>query len=528
MVGRAMSFLKNFYEYFRFYINLKPFLETIISKEAAKEAIKQRLVNREENFLRLIKKGIFLNKKSPYLKIFKLIQISYDDIERMINKNGLSETLNILREDGIYLTVEEFKGKKTVVRRNAEFRFKEQDFDNPLLSAYYNIETGGTRSSGTRTLLDLEYISAKAVYYPLVFDIYNLKDCKIGLWAPTPPLGAGILPLLHFAKTGKIVSKWFSPIKPDIERAMSLKFMIGAAKNINIDLPYPEYTNIQDVEKVVNWIIDVKAKYGNVLFLSLVSQAVRICEFARINSLDISGVKFWIFGEPITEARYNVIKSSGCEVIPLYSFIELGSIGFGCNKRSSPEEIHFFQDSMALIQHNKFIPSLGENVGSFLFSSILPSSPKILLNVENGDYGIIDKRPCDCILGELGLETHIKNIHSFEKLNAEGMTFFAFDAMNILEEILPNKFGGTLLDYQLSEEVENTKARLNLVISPDLGIIDEDKIKSVLLDELKRRSKHGKQMVEVLKQAGTLCIKREYPAATRAGKICPLAIKKYK
>ncbi len=154
MVGRAMSFLQTFYEYTRFYINLKPFLETTISEEAAKKIIKQRLVNREDNFLKLIKKGIFLNKRSPYLKIFKLIKISYDDIERMINKNGLFETLDILRGDGVYLNVEEFKGKKTVVRRNAEFRFKEQDFDNPLLSAYYNIETVGTRSRPTKTLLD--------------------------------------------------------------------------------------------------------------------------------------------------------------------------------------------------------------------------------------------------------------------------------------------------------------------------------------------------------------------------------------
>ncbi len=521
-----MSVLKNFFGYLRFYTNLKSFLEKVISEDDALRIIKQRLISREENFLRLAKNAIFLNVKSPYLALFKHYRISYDDVEKMVKNNGLDVALKLLKEKGIYLTIEEFKGKRIFVRDGVEFKFREDDFDNPFLSNYYSVKTGGTRSRGTRTLLDLDFFSEKAVYYPLIFKIHNLDDCKIGLWAPAPPLGAGILPLLHFAKAGKQVLKWFSPIKLNLMRIISFKLMQQISKAANIKLPYPEYAAIKDVGKVVDWIIETKAREKNVLLLSFVSGAVRICEFAKAHNLDISGVKFWIFGEPLTKARNDIITSCGCHFIPVYSFIELGSVGFGCSQRKAPEEVHLFEDSMALIQYEKITPSLESKLNSFLFTSILPSSPKILLNVENGDYGVIEKRPCNCILGELGLQTHLSGIQSFEKLNTEGMTFFVSDLACILEEILPPKFGGSPLDYQISEEIEGINSRLILLISPKVGDIDEGKIKQVLLDELKNRSLHGSQMIEILKQADSISIKRKYPETTRAGKVYPLSIQK--
>lgn len=520
-----LNSLNSFYGYARFYLSLKEFLRNIISEEEAKKIITQRLNNREDNFLKLIKNGIFLNKASPYLKLFNFFKISYNDLEKMVAKGGLEFTLNLLKEEGVYLTTEEFKGKKPVKRGNFEFKFEESDFDNRLLSAYYYIKTGGTRSLGTRTLLDLEYIAAKAAYYPLIFSIHNLVDCKIGLWAPGPPLGAGILPLFHFAKAGKEVLKWFSPTKLDMKRKIGLKLINELAKEIGTKLPYPEYASLKDISKVVKWIIFAKAAHKSILFLCYVSGAVRICEFAKINNLDISGIKFWVFGEPLTKVRHDIIKSCGCDILPLYSFIELGSVGAGCIERISPEEVHFFKDSLALIQHQKTIPAVDGKAGAFLFSSILSSAPKVLLNVENGDYGIVEDRPCGCALGKLGLKTHIRNIQSFEKLNVEGMTFYIFDFIPILEEVLPRRFGGSLLDYQISEELDNDSIRLNLIISPDVGIIDEQEVKSTILSELGERSHLGKYMVEILRQAGALKIKREYPAITKAGKIYPLAVK---
>jgi len=522
------NFINNTYGYARFYFSLKRFLETTLSEEEGKKAIAQRLREREENFLKLIRNTVFLNQRSPYLKLFKFFKITYADVQRLIGKNGLELALGLLKEEGIYLTIEEFKGKKPAVRGDFECLFKERDFDNHLLSAYYSIRTGGTRSSGTRTLLDLEYIAAKAAYYPLILNMHNLSDCRIGLWAPVPPLGAGILPLLHFAKTGKTVLKWFSPVKLDLKRKIGFKLMVKIAEETSIKLPYPEYAGFQDVCKVVDWIASAKASRNNILFLSFVSGAVRICEYARAKNLDISGVKFWVFGEPLTKTRYDIIRSCGCEIVPIYSFIELGSVGIGCNQRQSPEEVHFLKDSMALIQYEKNVSAFGTSVGSFLFSSILPSSPKILLNVENGDYGEITERPCGCALDGLGLCTHIRSIQSFEKLNVEGMTFFIFDFLSILEEVLPRKFGGSPFDYQVSEELSNGVAKLNLIISPDIHIVDEDHVKQEVLNALEKRSLHGKNMVEILRQAGSLQIKREYPALTRAGKIYPLSLSKYK
>ena len=78
----------------------------------------------------------------------------------------------------------------------------------------------------------------------------------------------------------------------------------------------------------------------------------------------------------------------------------------------------------------------------------------ILLNVETDDYGVLESRPCGCRMGDLGLTTHVTQVRSFRKLTGEGMTLVGNDMIRILEEVLPTRFGGSPLDYQLAE-VEN-------------------------------------------------------------------------
>ena len=48
----------------------------------------------------------------------------------LVNTQGIEATLDKLRLAGVYLSWEEFKGKKDVVRGSSRFQFKETDFDN--------------------------------------------------------------------------------------------------------------------------------------------------------------------------------------------------------------------------------------------------------------------------------------------------------------------------------------------------------------------------------------------------------------
>ena len=109
------------------------------------------------------------------------------------------------------------------------------------------------------------------------------------------------------------------------------------------------------------------------------------------------------------------------------------------------------------------MPHAGVSVDAFLFTSFSPATPKILLNVESGDYGVIETRSCGCKFEELGFTDHIHNIRGFDKLSSAGMTFVGTDLVRIIEEVLPAKFGGASTDYQMVEE-EDKKGHTRMSI----------------------------------------------------------------
>jgi hypothetical protein len=61
--------------------------------------------------------------------------------------------------------------------------------------------------------------------------------------------------------------------------------------------------------------------------------------------------------------------------------------------------------------------------------------------------------------------------------------------LRIIEEVLPARFGGSALDYQLvEEEDENGFTRLTFVVSPSVGELDVNALIEVVLDEVSRDS----------------------------------------
>jgi hypothetical protein len=183
-------------------------------------------------------------------------------------------------------------------------------------------------------------------------------------------------------------------------------------------------------------------------------------------------------------------------------------------------------DRYALVQRNRAASVGGPMVDALLITSLSLTAPKIVLNTEPGDYARLEERDCGCLLGTLGLRTHLSEIRSFEKLTGEGVTFARSALQQILEEVLPARFGGASLDYQLVEEETSASAiRLVLQVSPSVGEIDDAALRTALLDELGRGSTVDRYQAGIWRNAGTIEIRREVPLATRAGKVLPFQMR---
>ncbi|MFC2067869.1 hypothetical protein ACFLTP_02500 [Chloroflexota bacterium] len=522
-----MSIISDIIKYSRLAYELRDFFQNTISFEQSKQAISERLHNRERNFLSLTQRGIYQNPGSPYLKMLREVGFEFGDIASLVNRDGVEATLLKLLAEGIYLSWEEFKGKKEIVRGSSHFQFQERDFDNPFLSNYYQAQSSGSRSAGTRTTFDLQHTLQKSYYRLPKLAVNNALDVPLGVWKAILPSSAGIGNILTQYKVGKPAAKWFSfvderQVRVSLHDRLAMRYIIYGSRLWGAKLTKPEYAGLEDAAVVAKWMADTKRQFGGCALICSVSPAVKLCQAAMEKGLDIKDTHLIVSGEPLTEAKREQMELTGATVTCRYNISEIGRIGAGCLNDGADDDVHLFHDATAVIQHSRKVEHADIFVDAFVFTTILPSVPKILINVESDDYGIMETRSCDCLFGQLGFDRHMYNIRSFAKLTGSGMTIIGTDIVHILEEVLPRTYGGAATDYQILEEEDNTgETHLSLIISPKVEAVDESDVIATVLNELHNGVYGGKLAAGLWSQARTIQVKRMHPISTW-GKVAPL------
>jgi hypothetical protein len=523
-----MSLLADLKMYTRFAWGLRGFLRHTITLEEAQAIVREHMAQREENFLRLVETGIFGYPHSPYLPLLKLAQVELGDIRNMVRDKGLEDTLRALREAGVYVTFEEFKGREPIVRGGQVIPVQAHDFDNPYLSHYYQTESGGTTGAGTRVPTDLDHLAAQALLLMLTQHAHGLLDFPTAIWLGILPDGTGVNSVLLRAHCGQVPWKWFSPItsrylRSSLKNRLATQAIVVMGRLFGVPIPSPESVRLDQAGVIARWVADTLKAHSTCLFSTHVSMALRVCIAAREEGLDLTGAVFWGGGEPPTPAKVREITRTGARWVPIYPFSEAGYVGVGCARPADSNDLHFLKDALALIQYPRWVPGSEITVHAFNFTSLLPSAPKLLLNVESDDYGVIETRHCGCPLESYGFTEHLRHVHSFRKLTGEGVTLVGSEMVHILEEVLPARFGGSPLDYQLlEEEDEQGFTRLSLLVSPAVEIKDEREVIETVLEALRQSSVAADLAGAIWSQAGTLRVKRMEPIWTARGKLMPL------
>jgi hypothetical protein len=122
------------------------------------------------------------------------------------------------------------------------------------------------------------------------------------------------------------------------------------------------------------------------------------------------------------------------------------------------------------------------------------------------------------------LDVHVSNVRSYEKLTAEGVTFIGSKLYELVEDILPSRFGGYLNDYQLvEEEADSGISHLSIVISPRVGPVDEAAVIETVLRTLEASHAQGggALMAEQWRLGANLRVVRREVEATLNLKVLP-------
>jgi len=285
-------------------------------------------------------------------------------------------------------------------------------------------------------------------------------------------------------------------------------------------MPFPEHVSLDAPSRIGRWMEQTLRAGETPHLWASPSAAVGLCRSVAEARIDVAGSKLTVTGEPVTEARLAAVRRAGIDATPDYGSADSGgSVGQGCLSPEAPDDIHVFSDLNALIQ----VDAPPFPTGALLLSSIRPTVPFIFLNVSMGDRATITRRRCGCPMEELGWQTHLHTIRSFEKLTAGGMTFEDADVVRILEEVLPRHFGGGPTDYQLVEEMaDDSQPRLRLLVRPSVAVGDLVAVSDLFLEALGAGSGTRRVMALQWRQAGFLRAERKAPFATPSGKILHL------
>jgi len=491
--------------------------------DQARTLVRTRLEGRQADFLTLMREAVYGHPSSPYLVLLKRAGCEFDDLRRLVIKDGVESALESLYREGVFLTVDELKGKRELLRGGTAVEVKPGLLRNPCAAEHIPIRSGGSRGNGTPVSIDTAFIRDCAVNAHLYLEARSSLASPKATWEV--PGGFALFRILTLSAFGSPPVRWFSQLPPNAPGLgpayhWSSQALWMAGKIARVPLPRPQYVSPEKPLAIARWMADSIRQGQPPHLFTFASSAARLCRACLEAGIELKGVRITMSGEPTTAARLEKVREAGADGIPAYGSAECGYIGYGCIAAEGCDELHILTDLHAVIQPNLDARTPDVPARALFISSLRKTAPLVLLNVALGDQAEMFRRECGCRLQQIGWSQHLRSVRSYEKLTVGGMALPDSDVIRTLEEDLPRRFGGSPTDYQLVEaEEEDGRPRLRLLIDPRVGRLNNAAVAEVFLESIGAGSGTERMTALLWRDAGILSIERRTPHLTPSGKI---------
>ena len=508
----------------RFLAQLPRFLRSPLALGDARRRLEERLDTRNERLTGLLDVIGAGPADSPYSRLMSACGCTVEDARQLVLDEGVEGALGRLLDAGVYLTGDEFKGRVPVVRGSVSFTVDPALLLNPRSNVHGLSETSGSRGVPTPVPIDLAFIEDHAVNTHLTLEAHGGREWVHSHYGV--PGGTAVSNPLEFAKGGTPPERWFTPVDTG-SAGLHPRYRWGSkalwlgSRISGVPLPGPTFAPLDDPEPIVKWMAQVLARGRVPHVWTFASSAVLVCEAAAALGVDIAGARFTAGGEPTTSARRGAVEGVGAVMIPRMGATETDILAYACVHPDSADDMHFFHDRHALIQpeSTSAVPSLPAS--AMILTSLLSTAPILLLNVCLGDQATVTRRECGCAMADLGWTYHVSQVRSYQKLTAGGITLLDSDVIQVLEDVLPGRFGGTPLDYQLVERVDmdTGHAVVQLLVAPHLPDVVEADVRDTFLTAVGGGTGGQHLMALQWRYGDVLRVIREQPRRTASGKI---------
>jgi hypothetical protein len=507
----------------RFARGLRRLVRHPVAPEVARVTVADEVATRDDRFLRALDTLVLPFPRSPVRRLLDHAGAGRGDVARLVHDEGLEGALGRLRDEGVYVSYEEYTGRRPAVRGSASFSFSPPDFFNPCTVADYLATTGGSRSTGTPVELSFGYERRQAVLRSLGYQASGTLGQPSAIWLPVFPSAAGFGAVIKAMGGGSRPERWFSQVPNRTAGVSAHKQQFNTLLPVlnalaRTRIPLPEHVPTSDPDTVVDWLADALRRAGRATIAGYASSITAAARRAAERGVDLTGVTAYPASEPVTTAKLDTMRAAGMAPWPLYAFVPEGAIGMACPALPD-EQYHLWDHDLAVVPRRRRRED-GMEVEAFCWTSLSLEAPRVLLNVENDDYGEVrrDEDPCTCLLGAVGVRTRLDGIRGLSKVVAAGISVDGEVFDRITDEALPARVGGGPGDFQfVEEEQEDGGAVVHLRISPELGPVDEDVALAAVTSVL-GETDNGALATTVWGPAGTLRVVRAAPLQTKAGK----------
>ena len=127
---------------------LPRFLRSPFSLAEAREEVKQRFAQRADRFVDRVTEACRV-PGSPYATLLQHVGCTLADLRDSVAREGVEGALHGLLKAGVYLTGEEFKSRRPVVRGSLEFTVNPAGLLNPRSVVHGLAESSGSRGART-------------------------------------------------------------------------------------------------------------------------------------------------------------------------------------------------------------------------------------------------------------------------------------------------------------------------------------------------------------------------------------------
>jgi hypothetical protein len=150
--------------------------------------------------------------RRPYARLLREAGCELGDVAQLVHDEGVEGALSTLLRQGVYLIVDEFKGRRAVRRGSAIFDITPVELVSPTAIVHGINQSGGSRGPRTAVPIDLAFVRDHAINTHLTLNAHGGYGWTHAHWGV--PGGTALTNMLEFAKGGNPPTRWFTPIHP--------------------------------------------------------------------------------------------------------------------------------------------------------------------------------------------------------------------------------------------------------------------------------------------------------------------------